>query len=110
MPPAGNFLVPARKLPKNRLKGITRAPARDAVPLKNPPGPSTASASVSAFGGYGAVREMPNFLKLQIGIPTPPAMRPGGGSGGAWTVLREQDLQRSPPDRLFAYFLGETRK
>ena len=39
VPPAGIFLVSARKIQKNRPKGIPRAPARDAVLLWNPPGP-----------------------------------------------------------------------
>ena len=63
--------------------------------------------SVSLFRKGDHVLKMLTYRKMQKCIPTPPARRPGGGSGGAWTVLREQDLQRSPPDRLFAYFLGE---
>jgi hypothetical protein len=66
--------------------------------------------SVSLIRKGDHVLKMLTFRKMQKCTPTPPARRPGGGSGGAWTVLREQDLQRSPPDRLFAYFLGETRK
>ena len=114
-----------------RLKGTTRAPARDAVPLKNPPGPSIASASVAAFGGRCAAFEKKTYLKLLKSIPTPPAMRPGGGlgvlqsaanlpikmlAGGkhtlipAWTGLREQDLQRSPPADFFGYFLVRYKK
>ena len=44
VPPAGIFLVSARKIPKKPSQGVTRAPARDAVPLGNPPGLSIDSA------------------------------------------------------------------
>ena len=36
VPPAGIFLVSARKIPKKPTKGCGRAPARHAVPLGSP--------------------------------------------------------------------------
>ena len=49
--------------------------------------------------------EIPHITKKRIPVPT--ARRPGGGSGGAWMGLREQDLQRSPPVASLPTFLAK---
>ena len=110
--PAGGlpFLFRQERKQRMRLKGSPRAPARDAVPLKNPPGPSIAGASVAAFGGSDATLEKKTYLKLLMRIPTPPAMRPGGGLGERGRDCGSKTYNALPqPTSLVPFLFGDKK-
>ena len=100
----------AKKVGKEATKGSPRAPARDAVPLKNPPGPPIAGTSVAAFGGSGATLEKKTYLKLRKSIPAPSAMRPGGGLGERGRDCGSKTYNALPQPTSLVTFLFGTRK
>ena len=92
------------------LRGLLALPRETPFPLRIPQARRLRVLPFPHLRKCNAVLEMPNFLKSQMGIPTPPALRPVGGRGERGRDCGCKPYNALPQPTSLVTFLFGTRK